>query len=194
MTQPSYTEDHSVVNTDSSFGFCTICQLILRNPCVFDANFLLEGLPETPPLVPAQVAIVRAQPSSYYLTRAYACRIGRWMARLHMPEREVRNFVTYKIHEGLSQGITYQTPWGEEIFFDPETIDEIFDGRKTAYRSADDLDWSDEISASDRVFGNLKVRAVTGKVRTVPDRRLALRFMLIHLAMQTPSANVHIDD
>lgn len=183
-----------MAETISQLGFCSLCEQILPNPCVPCANFDVEGLPENPPLIPAPVSVIRARPSGYYLTRAYACNVGRWMARLDMPEREVRNFVTYKIYEGISQRIKYQTPWAEEIVFEPKTIEEIFDGRKTEYRSADQSDWTDEVVSSDRVFGNLKVRAQNGKIRTVPDRRLALRFMLIDIARRTPSAEVHDAD
>lgn len=170
--------------------FCLLCNQVLRNPCVPCDSFDVEGLSSTPPLIPAPVGVIRAHPSGYYLTRAYACGIGRWMGLLNIPEREVRNFVTYKIYEGLSQGIKYQTAWGEEIIFEPDTIDEIFDGRETAFRSATAEDWSDEVVASDRVFGNLKVRAVNGKIKTMPDKRLYLRFLLIDLARRTPSAEV----
>jgi hypothetical protein len=175
-------------------GFCALCNKIQPNPCVPDDNFRHEGLPETPELIPGPVTLIRAKPKGYYLTRAYACEVGRWLARLDIPEREARNCVAYKIWEGLSQSIRYETAWGEEIVFEPETIDEIFDGRETTFRSADSEDWSDEVVASDRVFGNLKTRATNGKIKTMPDKRLYLRFMLIDLARRTPSAEVHDAD
>ncbi|MEP4035528.1 hypothetical protein [Pseudophaeobacter sp.] len=150
----------------------------------------MEGLAATPELIPAPVKVIRAKPKATYLTRICACSTGRHFERLKLPEREVRNYVAYKIWEGKSQGIRYETAWGEEIVFEPETIDEIFDGRETEFRSAEAEDWSDEVAASDRVFGNLKTRAANGKIKTIPDKRLYLRFLLIDLARRTPSAEV----
>lgn len=175
----------------NKIGFCALCEKVQSNPCVPDGSFAFEGVTVTPELIPASVKRIRARPKSVYMTRAFACEIGRLFERLKLPEREVRGYVSYKIWEGLEQNIRYEFPWGQAMKFGPNTIDEVFDGRKTQYLSAGAEDWSDEIVSSDRVFGNLKNRAIAGHIRTVPDKRLHLRFMLIDLARRTPSAEVH---
>lgn len=183
-----------MTKTKTNLGFCTVCDQILSNPCVPSSDFIFEGLSQTPMLIPATVAVIRAEPRGYYQTRAFACKIGRHLDWMKMPEREVRNYVSYKIGEGLSQSIRYEAAWGEEIVFLPETVDEMFDNRKAEHRSAESFDWTDELISSDRAFGDLKTRAVNGQIRTLPDKRWLVKFMLIHLAMKTPSSNVQVDD
>ncbi|AZV79061.1 hypothetical protein EBB79_15065 [Parasedimentitalea marina] len=129
---------------EQTLGFCTRCGRIVEAPCKPNTDLTVDGLSATEELPPLLAMTIRAKPEADLLTQQFACVAGRQLARLKLAPQEVRVFTAYRIYEGLAHGVRYETPRSSPLKIDPETIDEVFDGRPTARLEADVPNWEDD--------------------------------------------------
>lgn len=179
---------------EQTLGFCARCERIVIAPCKPNAALSVDGLSATEELPPPLAMTIRAKPETDLLTQQFACVTGRQLARLDLSPQEVRVFTTYRIYEGLANGVTYETPWGSALEIEPETIEEVFDGRPTAHLEADVPSWEDEPVSYDRSIRDWLMRSMEGRTQEEINPVWRLRLMFIDLALRTPGFDTHDPD
>lgn len=176
------------------FGHCALCERSVWNPCQ-SAQEDSDPPPVPHPSPPFDVSKpIKAKSKAALLTRVMECSIGRMIHRLGLSRPEVRCYVHYRLEQGSAAGATYAWANGVPMLITPQMIEEAFDGRRQQRLSADLSNWGDEKEIYDRAISDLVKRAVAGEIKSKPDHRWYLRFMLIDLARRTPIFDMPDDD
>lgn len=164
----------------------------------------IKTIQDPPPRAPNEI---RARPAEELLTIEEFIALALWLDSLnidvpvdlrrskepfHMPL--VRWMVAYVLYGGLEKGIKYTLPCGCQLAIEPETIDEIFDRRKTEHLPVDG-DWSAEKTSYDTGIYFWVARAVAGDITTTPSKSRWLgRLTLLDLARQTLNSDLFNED
>ncbi|GAB5449598.1 hypothetical protein [Gymnodinialimonas sp.] len=173
--------------TERILGRCSNC---------FDADGQLrkyDGTPAVQPAAPAGPNEIVAKPAEKLLTVAAFTTLGLWLHELKIDvpiglrndKRPfsvpmVRWMVAYALYGGLEKGIQYRWSCGCPLVIAPETIDEVFDGKKTEYLPVTE-DWSDDPISYDRGIRFWVERAVAGEITEPPGEHWLGRLTLIQL-------------
>lgn len=188
--------DETITNgtKQKAIGHCLICERNVFNPCKARGLIPGENLTLTPELIVREGIVIRVKTAEQLLQKGAFCDMGRWLAdkKLIDPEQhpeaaaqlkspEIRNMTATVVFGGIEKGMRYEWPDGREYIIEPETVDSIFDGRKTVYLPADVPSWADEPQAYDRSIRDWKKRAVAGEIKGKPDSRWTERLRLLDL-------------
>lgn len=104
----------------------------------------------------------------------------------------VRGMVAYVLYGWLEKGFTFRWPCGRPLVIGPETVDEVFDGRKAQHLPVTD-DWSDDPVSYDRGIRFWVERAVAGEITEAPGLHWLDRLTLLQLCRDTLASDLFKD-
>lgn len=105
----------------------------------------------------------------------------------------VRWMVAYVLYGGLEKGAKYSWPCGCPMAIEPETVDEVFDGKETEHLPVD-TDWAADPVSYDSGVRFWVRRAVAGEIEEDADPLWLGRLTLIQLCRDTLDSGLFDDD
>lgn len=185
--------------SELTFGQCPNCDDQEGTTHTQDAGNL-GG--ELAPLAPNEL---RAKPADELLQLDFFVEMALWLRSLDIDvpiglrnDKQpfslpmVRWMVAYALYGGMEKGITYTKACGCPLEIEPESIDEVFDGRKTE-RLPVNGDWNKEPVSYDRGIRFWVERAVAGAIKEPPGPRWLGRLTLLELSRQVLSSDLFQD-
>lgn len=165
---------------DATIGRCLACERYLSNPCAPDIPISPDDVVQTPELIIPEGNVIRAKTKEAVLQRGFFCEMGRWLAAKNLMIPEIRWMAAYALYGALEKGMRLEKPCGRRYVIEPESIDEVFDGRKTLHLPVTS-DWNDEPVSYDRAIRDWLDRAVAGQITSKPDSRWGERLVMLDL-------------
>ncbi|MGC3939948.1 hypothetical protein ACOTTU_19250 [Roseobacter sp. EG26] len=163
-----------------TIGHCSICERDLPTPCVPLKAISPNDLIPTQDLIIPEGDVIRAKTKEAVLQKGFFCEMGRWLAKKNLMLPEIRWMVAYTLYGGLEKGMSFQKPCGRPYVIEPETIDEVFDGRKTLHLPVTS-DWNDEPVSYDRAIRDWLDRSIAGQITGKPDSRWGERLVMLDI-------------